>query len=309
MRKHRSIDSNPVDITRLGRRALLKGGTLLLAAGCVPDPTALAAMAQPPGTRARVRFGLVTDLHYADKPPVGSRHYRETPAKLAEAARRFRRDRPDFLVELGDLIDAADSVEVELGYLDRIDRQFSAISGHRHYVLGNHCVHTLTKEEFLGRVGRERSFYSFDADDFHFVVLDSCFRSDGVPYGRKNFEWTDANIPAHEVEWLRADLAGTPKRTVVLAHQRLDVGGPHGVKNAPEVRRILEGSGKVLAVFQGHSHENDHHDLMGIHYCTLVAMVEGSGAESSGSATVDLDEDGTVRVHGFRRQADYTWRA
>ena len=200
-------------------------------------------------------------------------------------------------------------MEVELGHLDRIDRQFSAISGHRHYVLGNHCVHTLTKQEFLGGVGRERSFYSFDADDFHFVVLDSCFRSDGVPYGRKNFKWTDANIPAHEIEWLRADLAGTPRRTVVFAHQRLDVGGPHGVKNAPEVRRFLQGSGKVLAVFQGHSHENDHHDLMGVHYCTLVAMVEGSGVESSGSATVDLDEDGTVRVHGFRRQADYSWRA
>ncbi len=236
------MDSNPAEVARHRRRAFLKGGTLLLAAGGVTGPTALAAMAQPPGTRARVRFGLVTDLHYADKPPVGSRHYRETPAKLAEAAGRFRRDRPDFLVELGDLVDAAESVEVELGHLDRIDRQFSAISAHRHYVLGNHCVHTLTKGEFLGGVGRERSFYSFDADDFHFVVLDSCFRSDGVPYGRKNFEWTDANIPAHEVEWLRADLAGTPKRTVVFAHQRLDVGGPHGVKNAPEVRRILEGS-------------------------------------------------------------------
>ena len=27
-----------------------------------------------------IRFGLVTDLHYADKPPAGTRHYRETPA-------------------------------------------------------------------------------------------------------------------------------------------------------------------------------------------------------------------------------------
>ena len=90
----------------------------------------------------------------------------------------------------------------------------------RHHVLGNHCVDTLTKEEFLDRVGQERSFYSFDVGGYHFVVLDACFRSDGQPYGRKNFEWTDANIPAHEVEWLEADLASTSRPTIVFAHQR-----------------------------------------------------------------------------------------
>jgi len=211
------------------------------------------------------------------------------------------------VAELGDLIDAADSVEAELAHLDRIDRDFAAISEHRHYVLGNHCVHTLTKGEFLGKVARERSFDSFDAGDHHFIVLDSCFRGDGEPYGRKNFEWTDANIPAHEVEWLHADLAGTTKRTVVFAHQRLDVGSPYGVRNAPEVRGVLEGSGKVLAVFQGHSHKNDYREVAGIHYVTLVAMVEGSGAENSGYSTVDLGADGSIRVDGLRRQRDYSW--
>ena len=140
-------------------------------------------------------------------------------------------------------------------------------------------------------------------------MLDSCFRSDGQPYGRKNSEWTDANIPAHEVEWLRADLAGTSRPTIVFAHQRLDVGSPYGVKNAPEVRGLLESSGKVRAVFQGHSHKNDYHEIAGIHYVTLVAMVEGSGAENSGYASVDLGGDETIRVHGFRRQADYSWRS
>ena len=143
----------------------------------------------------------------------------------------------------------------------------------------------------------------------HFVVLDACFRGDGEPYGRKNSHWTDANIPAHEVEWLRADLAGTSRPTIIFAHQRLDVGSPYGVKNAPEVRGVLEGAGKVRTVFQGHSHKNDYHEISGIHYVTLVAMVEGSGAENNGYATVDLDHSGSIRVHGFRQQKDYEWRA
>ena len=95
----------------------------------------------------------------------------------------------------------------------------------------------------------------------------------------------------------------------MFAHQRLDVANDYGVKNAAEVRKVLEGSGKVLAVFQGHSHKNDYKEIAGIHYCTLVAMVEGSGAENNGYSTVDLGRDGTIRVTGFRKQADYTWRA
>src|SRR5690606_3474265 len=138
-----------------------------------------------------LKIGLLTDLHFADKAPAGTRHYRETLTKLSEAALEFEKVKPDFIVELGDLIDAADSVAVELGYLKTINREFVAISPQRHYVLGNHCVDTLTKEEFLGEVGQAKSYYSFDHGEIHCVVLDACFRSDGTPYQRRNFTWTD----------------------------------------------------------------------------------------------------------------------
>ena len=289
-------------IVRLGRRAFLQHGTLLLTAASL-DAAPLWADEQK-----LVRVGLVTDLHHADKPPAGTRHYRETLGKLAEAAAQFEKDKPKFIVELGDLIDAADSVDTEQRYLKTINREFSAISKDRHYVLGNHCVDTLTKAEFLGGVEREKSFYSFDRGGFYFVVLDACFRNDGEPYGRKNSKWNDANIPAAEVEWLQADLKATSKKTVVFAHQRLDVSNDHGVKNCPEVRKVFEESGKVLAVFQGHSHQNDLKDIGGIHYCTLVAMVEGSGAENNGYSVMEIAPDGTIRLTGFRRQKGYDWR-
>lgn len=185
--------------------------------------------------------------------------------KLAEAATQFEKDKVSFVVELGDLIDAADSVETEQSYLKTINREFSATSMDRHYVLGNHCVDTLTKTEFLEGVEQKQSYYSFDRGDFHFVVLDTCCRKDGEPYGRKNSKWNDANIPAAEMVWLRADLKATRKQIVVFAHQRLDVSNVHGVKNCAEVQKIFEESGKVLAVFQGHSHQNDLKDIGGIH--------------------------------------------
>ena len=288
---------------RLGRRAFLQNGTLMLTAAATADASSLFADERKDG----LRVGLITDLHYADKPPAGTRHYRETLGKLAEAAAQFEKDALSFVVELGDLIDAADSVETEQRYLKAINREFSAISKDRHYVLGNHCVDTLTKAEFLDGVEQKQSYYSFDRGNFHFVVLDACFRKDGEPYGRKNSKWNDANISVAEVEWLQADLKATSKKTVIFAHQRLDVSTDHGVKNCPEVRRIFEESGKVLAVFQGHSHQNDLKDINGIHYCTLVAMVEGSGAENNGYSVMEIAPSGTIRLTGFRKQKAYDW--
>jgi hypothetical protein len=288
---------------RLGRRAFLQQGTLMLAA----SQLGTAALAADDDTKP-LRVGLVTDLHHADKPAAGTRHYRETLGKLAEAAGRFAQEKPDFVVELGDLIDAADAVETELGYLKTVNREFAAIAKDRHYVLGNHCVDMLTKEEFLGGVEQKKSYYSFDRGRFHFVVLDACFRSDGEPYGRKNSTWTDANIPTAELDWLKADLKSTDRKTIVFAHQRLDVSNNHGVRNCPAVRTVLEESARVLAVFQGHSRQNDYREINGIHYTTLVAMVEGSGADNSGYSVMDLHLDGTMRLSGFRKQKSYDWK-
>lgn len=287
------------------RRVFLQDGSLVLLGAGLASTSVTSLLADE--SQRRVRIGMVTDLHYADKPPAGSRYYRETLAKFKEAAARFYQDKPDFMVELGDLIDAADSVETEKKYLATINKEFAALPGDKHYVLGNHCVTTLTKEEFLEGVGQKKPHYSFDANGFHFIVLDACFRSDGQPYGRNNFKWNDSNIPEEQVEWLRADLKATTAKTIVFAHQRLDVKNDHGVKNAEQVRRVLEESGKVLAVFQGHSHKNDLKDIGGIHYCTLVAMVEGSGAENNGFSVMDVFDGGSIRLTGFRKQAKYEW--
>lgn len=288
------------------RRSFLSNGTLVIAtaAGLGLLKSNATARSSP---SISLRIGLITDLHHADKPAAGSRFYRETIPKLNAAAEEFNRTGLDFIVELGDLIDAADTVETELNYLRTINREFSKLSSDRHYVLGNHCVDTLTKTEFLQEVGQKESYYSFDRAGFHFIVLDSCFRNDSVPYGRKNSKWNDANIPPAELEWLREDLKSTKLPTVVFAHQRLDVTTDHGVKNCVEVRRILKDSGRVLAVFQGHSHQNDLKDIDGIHYCTLVAMVEGSGLENSGASVLALHDNGNIHVTGFRMQKSYSW--
>jgi predicted phosphodiesterase len=255
-----------------------------------------AAAAKP-----KLRIGLVTDIHYADRPPAGSRHYRETLGRLQEAVDTFNQRGIDVALELGDLIDAADDVPTELRYLDAADRVFRSFRGDRRYVLGNHCVWTLSKAQFLQHVGAASAHYSFDRSGVHFVVLDACYRADGTPYGDKNYEWTDTEIPPVQRQWLRNDLERASAPTLVFVHQRLDVENHYGVRSAPEVRRLLEESGKVLAVFQGHSHQNDHRRINGIHYCTLAAVVEGAGQSNAYGILTVLD-NGALTLEGFHRQ-------
>jgi alkaline phosphatase len=285
----------------LSRRAFLQNSTLCLAGLGGGKVLAADSDAKP-----LLRIGLMTDLHYADKEPTTTRFYREALAKLDEAVEVMNREKPALVIELGDFIDQADSVDREIEWLRTMESHFARLSMPRHYVLGNHCVGTLTKEEFAANTKASGSFESFEAAGVTFVILDSCFRSDSTPYSRKNFNWQDSNVPKEELSWIETQLSKASGPVIVLAHQRLDADKAHAVQNASEVRSLLEKSGKVLAVFQGHSHKNDYQQIAGIHYTTLVAMVEGSGAENNGYTMLDVLSDGSLRLNGFRRQVKRT---
>jgi len=54
-------------------------------------------------------------------------------------------------------------------------------------------------------------------------------------------------------------------------------------------------------------HKNDYKEISDIHYCTLVGMIEGSGAENNGYSTMEVRADGTITLTGFRKQKGYEW--
>lgn len=289
------------------RRTFLHRGSCYLLAAGAGLASAEKLIAADEKLKPQVCFGMMTDLHHADKDMRINRYYRKTLEKLEAAAAELKKAEPAFVVELGDIIDKAPEVEVELTYLKQVQKAFAKLPGDKHYVLGNHCVDTLTKEEFLGVVGQKKSYYSFDEGGIHFVVLDACFLKDGTPYGRNNSKWNDANFPQEELDWLAKDLKQTNNKTIVFMHQRLDTEDGYAVNNAAAARKILEDTGNVLAVFQGHSHKNDHKLINGIHYCVHRAMVEGGEVKDNGFSTLDVFADGTIKLTGFYDQKNYDW--
>ena len=254
---------------------------------------------------SRLRFGMVTDIHYADIDNAGTRAYRESTAKLAECVEFMNRQKVDFLVELGDFKDQGKPPDetVTLGYLAAIEKVFRGFGGARYHVLGNHDVDSISKQQFRAAVGMEReaSYFSLEQKGIRFLVLDANFRSDGTDYDHGNYEWADANVPPRELEWIERTLARTPGRAIVFIHQQLDGEGAYYVKNAAAVRAVLERSKKVLAVFQGHRHEGGYSLINGIHYYTLKSVIEGSGPENSAYAIVEADQQFNLTVTGYRR--------
>jgi predicted phosphodiesterase len=256
---------------------------------------------------------MLSDIHYADREPAGIRFYRQSLPKMNECIDRMNQENLDFVIELGDFKDQ-DAIPNEtntLKYLSDIESAFQKFDGSTYHVLGNHDMDGISKTQFLERVEnsnipRTESYYSFNLKGIHFVVLDGNFTKDGKDYDHGNFSWDDAKISDNQIKWLNEDLKSNKLPAIVFIHQMLDDSKDvkQAVQNATEVRQILEQSGKVLCVFQGHVHEERYNLINGIHYYSVNAVVDGDGPENSAYMIVDVNKNGSLTIDGFRRATD-----
>lgn len=285
----------------------LSSGILLLAVGRLPQ-----AQAAPGRT---LRFGVLTDTHYADRPTAGTRHYADSLQKVDEAIEAFNRAKVDFVIELGDLkdMDAKGTPELTLRYLDSIEQRLRRFDGPLYHVLGNHDMDCITKEEFLAHTsnaGRAngRAYYSFEAQGVRCIVLDANFNADMTPYSRGNFDWRVANIPTEQLDWLEGELTRHRRQpTIIFLHQMLDsfsdINKDLCVKNADKAVEIIERHEQVLAVIQGHHHPGHYSFRRGVHYLTLNGMIE-QAAPTNSYAIVEVRPSGDISVDGFKSCPD-----
>ncbi len=287
----------------ISRREFLKVGAL---AGLGSTFGSVLPFAGSENAESDFSFGIVADLHYADKGMRNNRYYRESVMKVQQCVEEFQSRGLPLAIVLGDFVDSAPDRAAELGYLQTIRKPFAQFLGERYLVLGNHDLMRLSKDEFLEHSGFEvpGSYYSFDKGGYHFVVLDANFRQDGEPYASGNFKWRDTYIPPLQMEWLREDLQNAGgQKTLVFVHQNLsNESNDYRVKNAAAVRKILEGSRNVLAVFQGHDHRGGYRKIHNIHYLTLKALVDGASLENNAYAIVSISGDQRIRIQGFGKQ-------
>ncbi len=255
-----------------------------------------------------MRIGFVTDVHFGPEARHEGR-LRKLSA-IAEpllrdfVARMNTVDRPDMIVNLGDVIEDENAERDRERYQRFVDILGGAQARVVH-VPGNHDQMHLPDEELL-RLTHEKSLWrSYDVESFHFVVL--CTRY--VP--RRS-----VHLPEDQIAWLESDLASTTKDTIVLVHHPLCEMDTHGnrwfekqphvcrVAERRRVREVLEKSGRVRAVFNGHAHWNYVSVINGIPYVTLQSLIENLDEDAPGRparahALAEITEHGLrVEVRG-----------
>lgn len=258
-----------------------------------------------------VRFGFITDCHYAAHlTPSLCRVYRDGLVKMDAFVETMNALGVDFVMEGGDFKDKGRTPEESLTYLDAIERRFAAFKGPRYHVLGNHDHDNISKEDFLAHVANEgqpaaKAYYAFVRNGVKFIVLDACYKSDGQPYCRGKFSWKDTFLPPAQVAFLKAELSSAAGPCVPVVHQQLDVEDETRIRNAAEVRAILEESGKVKCVVQGHFHDGSFRTVNGISYFTSPASVL-KPAPANAFSLVEVYASGGMKITGYHAAKSFT---
>lgn len=205
--------------------------------------------------RGVLRLVFYTDIH--------ANAEGETPAALAMAAAAINAQRADLVLCGGDLIGGGfDSRSDEVAprwdaYMDMA----SAIEAEHHVVIGNHdLVGARLKNgsaaadprlDYKRHLGLSRTYSSFDALGYRFILLDSLRISDD-PYMYHGW------VSSEQREWIQEELSRTPSEMpiVVLLHMPLLTaffGVTRGATFQAQPNRVVVNNAEVLELFAEHN--------------------------------------------------------
>ena len=216
--------------------------------------------------RGTVRLIFYTDVH--------ARTEWDTPRAMARAAKAINAQNPDLVLAGGDLItDGFQSRALEVAPRWAAYMQMhQAIQGDVYPALGNHDLVAARPSNgtpaaenprliYLSHMGLDRTYYSFNAVGYHFIILDS-IQITGDEYEYQGVIWPE------QLEWLKRDLSTVQKETpiVFVTHMPLlssFFNASRGATFAARPNRVVVNNRdvfeatenhNVILVLQGHLH-------------------------------------------------------
>lgn len=225
-----------------------------------------------------MKIGIFTDSHYSSQEVTCSVRYNsKSLEKIKAAYSHFEKEQCDLVICLGDLIDHEDSHQKEIENLTKVAKVIKNSPVKTFCLMGNHDAFAFTKEEFYQILSTAKPC-DIITENQNLLFLDACFFKNGNRYMPGDDAWYDCFLPnAHELEQKLKTLSGD---TYIFMHQNLDdqIDISHRLFNWEEVCEIIENSGKVKTVFQGHYHLGHQSVKDGVNYVTLPAMCQNDDA-------------------------------
>lgn len=234
------------------------------------------------------RFVFMTDIHV--QPEL------RASEGFSAAITKVNQLSPDFVITGGDLI--MDALGQKQSRADSLYDLYHTLSQNFNMpvynTLGNHEVFGLYEKSgvspqdlgygkamYLKRMNLERTYYSFDHNGWHFIILDAiAFTPQRTYYSR---------IDEQELAWLRGDLKKISSSTPIVVSTHIPFVSVYGqMTNGPmfaaDSGSVVTNAKQVLAVFaghnlklvlQGHLHEVEEINFRGVRYITGGAVCGG----------------------------------
>jgi manganese-dependent ADP-ribose/CDP-alcohol diphosphatase len=262
-------------------------------------------------------FGVIADVQYADIPDAGTRHYRKSPAKLAEAVAHFNMAEVGFVFSLGDFIN--DNIK---GF-DTLNSITSRLSMPLYHVAGNHDFDPAFPgiKATIDRMALKRLNYTFSNQEWRFIILNGNdislytnkkgsagyrkaeamlgeLKAQGLPQAQP---WNGA-IGTRQLKWLEKELYKAEmngERVILACHFPIQSAKREGrLWNSNEVNTLISRYPNVFAFFAGHGHISQHLPVNGIHHIMFRGIVEES---DNAWAIVSVFSDHIV-IEGFGKE-------
>lgn len=267
-----------------------------------------------------LKFGVIADPQYADKLPRGTRHYRQSLAKLEAAIVELNKQPLDFVVTLGDLIDE------DYASFSKVKEKYDALKSKHYKVFGNHDFSVADKDKGLvaKAMGMQDGYYSIGLRGWRLIFLDgtevSTYRYPGddprthkAEQQRKMLQksgvlqavpWNGA-ISEKQLAWLEQQLDSSKagnERAIVFNHfPVLPANDGHNLWNAEELVKLLSQYDHVDAYMNGHNHKGNYSELDGTHFLNFKGMVENPIESAYAVVTCFPDR---IEVEGYGIEPD-----
>ena len=206
-----------------------------------------------------IRFLVFSDLHYDT--------VKDGDERIGKIIKKVKENQVDFCISLGDFCEPV--LENK-----RLVNAFLQTKVPIYYTIGNHETDRHHLDEILVFYDMKSPFYSFELENYKFIVLNTCFYSkDGVEeaFYENNYKVKGSVypiLPQEQLNWLREELNDHKKHIVFSHHSFSNEFAKRGVQNRDTIQNMFSAM-NVLLCMNGHDHGDAVIEKNGTTYYTV----------------------------------------